>query len=487
MAGPQVLSSGEDAASISCDALVLGAFSSEGGEIALEAANLEEPLRSQVSEALRAAGFKAKVGEVAVVPTLGMARARAIAVAGLGPRNEATAAHVRKAAACASRTLSERSEIASALHHAVDQTAAASTDGFLLGSYRFTSYKSDPRPSRIQRILCLGATDSEIERGTIFAEATLLARDLTNEPSSTLTPAVLGRRSTEIADVSGLESNVLDARELEERGFNGILAVGKGSVEPPFLIRLRYVPNRATGKIVLVGKGVTFDSGGLSLKDLNGMEQMKTDKAGAAAVIGAMSALPRLEPSIEVQAIIPAVENMPSGSALRPGDVIRHYGGRTTEVLNTDAEGRLLLADALALACEEQPDAIVDLATLTGAIVVALGNKASGLFANNEMLLEELKKAAAAAGERMWPMPLLDEYKNELDSTIADCKNRGPRYGGAIFAALFLQAFVRDGIPWAHFDIAGAARADRDYEEMSTGGTGVGTRTLLHWIEGRGH
>jgi leucyl aminopeptidase len=230
---------------------------------------------------------------------------------------------------------------------------------------------------------------------------------------------------------------------------------------------------------------VTFDSGGLSLKPMQSMMDMKTDMSGGAAVIAAMSALPRLGPNIEVDAYVPTVENMPGGRSLRPGDVITQYGGRTTEVLNTDAEGRLILGDALALASENQPDAIVDIATLTGSISVALGSKIAGVFSTSDELSAELRDAAASCGETLWPMPLADEYAGELDSQIADCKNVGSRYGGAIIAALFLKPFVQQRIPWAHLDIAGVARSDKDYDEISKGGTGVGTRTLISWMERR--
>jgi leucyl aminopeptidase len=230
---------------------------------------------------------------------------------------------------------------------------------------------------------------------------------------------------------------------------------------------------------------VTFDSGGLSLKDGRNMMDMKTDMSGAAAVLGAMSALPRLAPGVEVIAYIPTVENLPSGHSIRPGDVITHYGGRTSEVLNTDAEGRLILADAIAYASEEKPQAIIDVATLTGAMVVALGLKVFGAFATDDALMEELKAAAREAGESMWPMPLIKAYEKDLESDVADCKNVAGRWGGAIFAALYLRQFVGKDIAWGHLDIAGSARAESDYDDVSKGGSGVATRTLIRWIEGR--
>jgi leucyl aminopeptidase len=481
---PQVIGSAEDPRTIACDALVVGAFAEPGGP-RLTTTGIDAELHPAVAEALDEQGFKGKVGEVVLVPTLGRAATKSWAIAGLGSAATSSPVEVRRAAACAARHLSHRSEIVSTLHQSVDGSAAAALEGLVLGTYRFGPYKSDHRPSMIDRIIAAGATDSEINRAVSFAESTMLARDLVNEPASTLTPTTLAERAREIGDAAGLECNSLDENELAAAGFGGILGVGKGSQQPPRLIRLHYQPPNATGKVVLVGKGVTYDSGGLSIKQAQSMETMKTDMSGGAAVIGALAALPRLDVRVEVLGIVPAVENLPSGSAIKPGDVITHYGGRTTEVLNTDAEGRLILADALAYASEQGPEAIVDVATLTGAISIALGRKVAGLFATNEDLQQEILDAAAAAGERFWPMPLVNEYASELESDIADSKNVATRYGSSIFAALFMRAFLPAGIPWAHLDIAGTARADSSYDDVSRGGTGAATRTLIHWLEGR--
>ncbi|MDQ4144727.1 MAG: leucyl aminopeptidase, partial [Actinomycetota bacterium] len=316
--------------------------------------------------------------------------------------------------------------------------------------------------------------------------ATLTARELTNEPASALWPEVLAERAREVAEVAGLECTLLDENELAERGFGGLLAVAQGSTRPPRLIELRYKPENPLGHVAIVGKGVTFDSGGLSLKDAKSMETMKTDMGGGAAVIGAMGALPRLDVRVEVTAVVPTTENMPSGSAVKPGDVITHYGGKTSEVLNTDAEGRLILADALAYVSEQRPDAIVDVATLTGAMMVALGKKAAGYFANDDGLAAEIERAAGTAGERVWRMPLFDDYRSDLDSDVADIKNIGTRFGGAIFAALYLGDFIGDGISWGHLDIAGPGRAESDYDEVTKGASGFAARTLVAWLESRG-
>lgn len=481
---PQVVRSDESAEQVACDALVIGAFA-ENTTVALTGVDgSEKLLGGKLMEVLRESGFKAKPGEVLVVPTLGEMPARAVAVTGLGSKSDVNESVVRRAAAAAIKRLSERSVIASVLHRTHADGVPPALEGYLLASYAFTTYKSDPHPSKVQRLVFLGGTADGIERGVAISEATSLARDLVNEPAGTLTPEVLAQRARDVADVNGFECTVHDEKTLQERGFGGILGVGKGSTSPPRLIRLHYANGTATRRLALVGKGVTFDSGGLSLKPAGSMEEMKTDMAGGAAVIGAMSALRRLGVEADVTAYIPAVENMPSGTAIKPGDVIRHYGGRTTEVNNTDAEGRLILGDTLALASEEKPDAVVDVATLTGSILVALGKKAVGLFCNDDGLCKEIEDAALAAGERMWRMPLYDDYLKDLDSEVADCKNSGPRHGGAIIAALFLQQFVGRGLKWAHLDIAGAARADGDYDEVTKGASGVATRTLIRWMEG---
>jgi len=487
---PQVTPSTAEPAGLACDAVVIGAFAGEGGAtLGPAGAGLDQALEGGLAEHLSDTSFKAKVGDLTLVTTLGRLPAKSIAIAGLGSRATAGAAAVRRAAGLAGRRLADRSTIASTLHLDVErdgkEVAAASVEGLLLGSYRFTGYKSDPRPSKIQEILLPGGGSEAIARGAAFADATTLARDLTNEPSSTLTPSALAPRAQEVADVAGLECTIYDEERLGAEGFGGLLAVGRGSVQPPRLITLHHKPADAAGRVVLVGKGITFDSGGLSLKDPRGMETMKTDMGGAAAVLGAMSVLGRLNSRVEVVALVASSENMPGGNALRPGDVITHYGGKTTEVLNTDAEGRLVLADALALASEDPPDAIVDVATLTGSIHIALGNRIAGLFTNDDGLGDELASAGERAGEKVWRMPMTEEFKSELVSDVADQKNVGSRWGGSITAATFLAEFVGKDIPWAHLDIAGTARSESDYDDIPKGATGFGTRLLLEWIEGR--
>ena len=483
---PELVSTKDAAGSIPCDALVVGAYTAADGiELDDIAATLDGQLDRGLSAHLDAASFKGKASEIAVVPTFGRVPAKTVVVVGLGARGDVKNAGARRAAGLAARRLGTRAEIVCALRSDEHGGAQAVAEGSLLGSYRFSLYKSEPPKEASRRFLFPDAAPNALERAAIFADATCTARDLTNEPASTLTPDLLAQRAVDIAGATGMGSQVWDEKRLEKEGFGGLLGVASGSERPPRFIQLHYKPKGARGKVALVGKGITYDSGGLSLKDAHSMETMKTDMAGAAAVISAMGAIARLKPKIEVLAFVPTTENMPSGTAIKPGDVITHRGGRTTEVLNTDAEGRLVLADALAFASEQKPDAIVDVATLTGSIMVALGKKATGLFSNDEALIDEMRQAAKVAGERVWPMPLYQEYRKDLDSEIADMKNVATRWGGAIFAALFLEEFVGKGIAWAHLDIAGAARADSDYEEMPKGGTGAATRTLIAWVEAR--
>jgi leucyl aminopeptidase len=317
------------------------------------------------------------------------------------------------------------------------------------------------------------------------AGAVALARDLTNTPSARKTPAWLADQAVAVAAAAGLTARVWDADELAAQGFGGLTGVGSGSASPPRLIELGYAPAGAQEHIVLAGKGITFDSGGLSLKSADGMKLMKTDMAGGAAVIAAMSALGRLGVRSRVTGLVAAAENMPSGSALRPGDVITPFGGRTVEVLNTDAEGRLVLADALAYAdAVLQPDIMVDIATLTGSARVALGTHLAALYATDDRLARDLLAAADASGDGLWRMPLVDDYRDALDSPVADLANvpHGSRMrAGSIDAALFLREFT-GGRAWAHLDIAGAARSSSDDGENTKGGTGYGARLLLAWL-----
>ncbi|SEG42143.1 leucyl aminopeptidase [Thermomonospora echinospora] len=362
--------------------------------------------------------------------------------------------------------------------------AAAFAEGALLGSYEFWIGEA-PRRRSVGTITVLGADRAAVERGTVIAEAAALARDLANTPSVDKSPAWLADRAAELAERSGLGVRIRDEGALREEGFGGLIAVGAGSVRPPRLIELTYEPEGGADRhLVLVGKGITFDSGGLSLKPNDNMKTMKTDMAAGGVVMAVLAALPALGVRARVTGLVAAAENMPSGSAMRPSDVITHYGGRTSEVLNTDAEGRLVLADALAYAdAVLEPDAVVDVATLTGAAKVALGLRHAALFATDDALAEGLTGAGTAAGEPVWRMPLVDDYRVAIESEVADVANIERRGfgGGAIMAALFLREFAGKR-PWAHLDVAGPGRATADDAEITKGATGYGARLLLNWL-----
>ncbi|HEY0399686.1 MAG TPA: leucyl aminopeptidase, partial [Acidimicrobiia bacterium] len=367
-----------------------------------------------------------------------------------------------------------------------DRVAAAQAlaEGAALGAYKFLRYKQKSEAPALERFVVLGKKDDAVQkgldRGVAVAAAVAWARDLVNEPAGAMTPTQLAEEARRAAEEGGLEYEVLDEVEIANQGLGGLLGVSLGSDQPPRLVKLTYTPKgKPTGTVALVGKGITFDSGGLSLKTADGMETMKTDMSGAAAVIGAMSVLRAAGVPAKVIGFVPTTENMPGGRAIKPGDVLKIRNGKTVEVLNTDAEGRLILADGLSLAVEEKPDAIIDLATLTGACVVALGMKWAGVMGNNEGWIGQVRGAADRAGEPIWPLPLPEEYRKDLDSEIADLKNiSGNRGGGALTAGLFLSEFAGD-VPWAHLDIAGPARASGDDGYIAKGGTGFGVRTLV--------
>jgi leucyl aminopeptidase len=320
-----------------------------------------------------------------------------------------------------------------------------------------------------------------MKRGQVVAEAVCWARDLVNTPAGDMPPAQIAREAQKMAREVGLRCKVWGKPELERGGFGGILGVGAGSVNPPRLIELWYRGDGASTPIALTGKGIAFDSGGLSIKDAKGMETMKDDMGGAASILAAMKAIAILRPKVNVIAAIPSSENMPSGSATKPGDVLRHRGGKTSEVLNTDAEGRLVLADALAYLAEKKPKVIIDTATLTGACMIALGDRITGAMGNDDQLINDVKAAGDAVDETVWQLPLFDDYRRLIDSNIADVKNIGERYGGAITAAWFLSEFVGD-TPWVHLDIAGPAFSEKGNDLGPKGATGVPVRTLIRYV-----
>ncbi|GII80207.1 hypothetical protein Sru01_51890 [Sphaerisporangium rufum] len=427
---------------------------------------------------------KGQAGEIVEAPVSAGGEVRRVLLYGTG---DGSPGALRAAGAALARRAKGRRSLEIALPaDAADAGWAALAEGALLACY--TMRIGQARGAAVAEIRLAGpaAARDAVARAEVVARATATARDLANTPASVKTPAWLADRAVEIAERSGLTAKIFDQAELAAGGFGGILAVGQGSASPPRLIELSYRPDDPDGThVVLVGKGITFDSGGLSLKPTDGMKFMKTDMAGGAVVIAVLGALRDLGVRTRVTGLVAAAENMPSGSAQRPGDVITHYGGRTVEVLNTDAEGRLVLADALAYADERlDPDTVVDVATLTGAITVALGKDVGAVFSPSDELARELTEAGSAAGDRLWRMPIVEDYRPALDSPVADlCNIDGENRfgGGAITAALFLREFA-GGRRWAHLDIAGVARSTADEGVFTKGATGYGTRLLLRWL-----
>jgi len=431
-----------------------------------------------IAARLEAKEFTGSRGEIAVFASGEAVPYSEIAFVGLG--ESPTAEDVRSAAGSAARSLSRATTVATTLHGACADGGGAVAMGFALGAYSFDKHKSEPKPSLIESVSFVDGTDDDLAAATaalITTEGILLARDLVNESAMYKSPVTMAAIATEMASEAGLGIRVLDEAEIESERLGGLHGVSLGATNPPRLVELRYEPDGAEAFLAVVGKGIVFDSGGLSLKPAASMEEMKTDMSGAAAVFGAMKAIAGLGLPIKVVGITPLTENMPGGGAVRPGDVLHTRNGKTIEVLNTDAEGRLVLADGLALAAEQSPDLVVDLATLTGACMVALGYKIAGLFGTDEGVAM-VSTAADSAGERVWHLPLPDDYRKQIDSDVADMKNTGERYAGAITAGLLLKEFAGDG-PWAHLDIAGPARASDTDGYILKGGTGFGVRTIV--------
>ena len=459
-----------------------------------------EALGIDVAGALAGVRFEGDLGSVARIPTGGRAQASLLLVVGLGASEKVTLETLRRGAGAAARNASKDSALAVVVPGDLPSTADAAArgqavaEGAGLGAYAFTSYRSKPTdmPSLTSVTVLAGdGVDGQrlqqgVARGIITVSATSLTRDLVNTPPADKRPPALADRIAGMAETSGLTVKVLDEAALAEGGFGGILGVGQGSSEPPRLVELTYDPAGATGHVVLVGKGITFDSGGLSLKPSNSMNTMKSDMSGAAAIAGAMSVLSQLDIKVKVTGLLALAENMPSGQAIRVSDVLTHRGGKTVEVMNTDAEGRLVLGDALAYGAEMEPDAIIDLATLTGAQIVALGNRIAGLMGNNDALIGEVRDAAEEAGEQVWHLPLPDEYADHLKSEVADFKNIGkPMQAGTLIGGLYLRNFVGD-VPWVHLDIAGPAFTEEgDGWYTPKGGTGMGVRMLLTLLAAR--
>jgi leucyl aminopeptidase len=463
----------------------------EGDTTAVDAA-----LEGAIRRLIRQGDIKGKLNEMTLLHSLGRIPASRVLVLGLGKKGELTLNKIRSGAAEACRYLRGKNVDTAAAailgagvnHITADEAAQAVTEGALLGLYTFRRHitKQENNFGEITELRLAGrglrTLDRAIERGRIVAEAANRARDMVNEPANFMTPSNMAETARKLATEFGLEIEVFEKEKIEELGMGGLLGVSRGSQQPPRFIILSYKGRDSNGvDLALVGKGITFDSGGIDIKPPEGMHEMKGDMAGGASVINALTALAGLKPKINVTALVPATENLPSGSAMKPGDIISALNGKTIEVLNTDAEGRLILADALSYAKKLGAKAIVDVATLTGACHVALGDVCSGAFTNDQRMADRLIAAGRDTGELLWQLPMYDEYKEQLKSDVADIKNIGNRYGGAITAAKFLAEFI-DGTPWVHLDIAGTYYTDKEKGYLVKGGTGVPVRTLVEFV-----
>ena len=422
--------------------------------------------------------FEGKLGETYVIHTLGQLPQEKILVVGCGKKDEFDGNKMREVSAKAVKKLQQIKAKKACFDFDINKDFGKSAAiGALIADYYYDKYKSEKK-DRVDEITFAGFSNEQVNEGIIFGETMKFTRDLANEPAQNATPSKLA----EIAkNLDGIETKIYDREECEKMGMGAFLAVGQGSIQPPKFIHMKYSCNNPKKRIALIGKGICFDSGGLDIKPPSSMLTMKDDMSGAACILGVMNALSKLQPQIEIHGIIAACENMPSGSSYKPGDILTAKNGKTIEVDNTDAEGRLTLADALCYACELKVDEVIDIATLTGACMVALGNTVSGIMGNNEELIQELIKTGEESGEKFWQLPMYKDYFNGLKSDIADMKNTGSRYGGASAAGVFLQEFV-EGVKWAHIDVAGTAYLEKPQNEFIAGATGVGVRTLLNYV-----
>jgi len=461
---------------------------------------VDNALDKVISVLIEQGELKGKFNEISIVHTLGKIPARIVAVAGLGKESDFTLDRIRSLSAELCRSLRKLNcrRIATIVHGAgigkIEPEAAAQaiTEGSLLGLYRFRKHVTKEDEDRevaelviLEReIAKIPALERGRNRGKILAAAANQSRDWINEPANFMTPTDLAKVAQRLARANGLTITIMDREQMGKEGMGALLGVAKGSCQPPKLIVLNYRGAKKSGAVLgLVGKGVTFDSGGISIKPSENMAEMKGDMAGAAAVLAAITAIAQLKLKINVSAVIPATENLPGGDALKPGDILKASNGKTIEVVNTDAEGRLILADALAYSVKQGFSPLLDVATLTGACHVALGDVCSGILGNSQELIDKMVKAGADAGERLWQLPMFEEYKEQNRSDVADIKNSGGRFGGAITGAQFLSEFV-EKTEWAHLDIAGTSMSEKERGYLVKGATGVGVRTLINFALG---
>ncbi len=486
---------------LATEALALGIL--EGARRPTGAARaVDRATGGAIAAALDRGDFSGKKDQIAVLYPRGRGRAKRLILVGLGPEAELSQDRIRQAggrAVAKARDLGVRElamvvPVAGKRGPGLEDAAQALAEGLVLADYAFDRYRTkDKDKNQPVRSLVIVEPDEDklpavkrgAQRGRLHADAVCFARDLCNAPSLDMTPRVVAEQAAKLAaEDAGVKVTVLDEMEIEKLKMGALLGVARGTHEPPRFLVLEYQPaEKPKATLCLVGKGITFDSGGISLKPAEGMEKMKYDMSGAAAVLGVFHALRRSRPpAVRVVGLVPLTENMPGGHALKPGDVVSALNGMTVEVVNTDAEGRLILADALAYARRFRPNAVVDLATLTGAVVIALGSVASGLLGNDKGLIERVKQSAERSGERVWELPTWPDYAELLKSDIADIKNAGIREAGTIQGAMFLAPFI-EGSPWVHLDIAGTAWTDKDKAYAPKGSTGIGVRLLLDLIE----
>ncbi|CAM3567518.1 leucyl aminopeptidase [Kibdelosporangium persicum] len=481
MTAPKLALSDNAVTDITADVVVIGTVQQDGGGFTLApgAEAVDAVFDGSLVDVLTSLGAGGKAEEVVKVPTLGRLKAGVVLAVGLG-KADPTAEQVRRAAGAAARALTGVKRAHNFLS-VVDLRAAI--EGTVLGAYTFTQYKSEAGEGPVGRVDFASPNTKEtkavLKTATAIAEAVATARDLINTPPNDLFPASFAERAVKLGEAAGLTVEVLDEKALRRGGYGGILGVGSGSARLPRLVRLSYKGPKAAKKVALVGKGITFDTGGISIKPAANMEEMTSDMSGAAAVVASVVLAAKLKYPLEVIATVPIAENMPSGTSYRPGDVLTMYGGKTVEVLNTDAEGRLILADAIVRAGEDDPDYLIETATLTGAQVVALGKRTAGVMGSDDFR-DRVARIGQSVGENAWAMPLPDELRSDLDSRVADLANvTGHRWGGMLAAGQFLKEFVPDGLDWAHIDVAGPAyNSGGAYGYTTRGGTGVPVRTI---------
>ncbi len=475
-------------------------FIFEKSRLGADLKRLDKKLGGTISALIRKKKFTAKKESVRAIETLGKLKWETLLLVGLGREKDLTPETIRRVSAKAAKTLNSLG--AANFVMSVDglttkkldakSAAQAAAEGIALSLYKFTEYKKKKDNNNADGIKtvyfaqkkAIAKVKEGVNAAIKIARGVYLARDLQNHPSNRMTPIIMGQRARAACAKAGVRCRVLGEKEIERLKMGALLSVAAGSAQPPRFIIMEHMKGKRSEKpIVLVGKGITFDTGGISIKPSSGMEEMKFDMSGGAAVIGAMYAVGLLKIKKNIVGLVPAAENMPGGRATRPGDIVKSMSGITVEIINTDAEGRLVLADGLNYAKKYKPKAVIDLATLTGAIMIALGAEASGLFGTDQKLIDALRQSGERTGERCWQMPLWDEYDEQIKSTYADVKNIGERYGGAITAAAFLKKFT--DYPWAHIDIAGTAFSSRKkpLEYVTKGGSGFGVRQLIDFLQ----